>query len=126
MLSQAEVEKEQEELRSLVSALDDIKRKAFYAEAKSRIKDPDTYATLNYFFVTGLHHFYLGKWLPGIMDVSIFIFAVGLMLVKQWYFTGAVLILAVSIWELWALFRAQIIVQDWNNKLYRDILEKLH
>jgi hypothetical protein len=37
---------------------------------------------------------------------------------------GLGLILLVSVWEPWALFRVQIIVQGWNNRLYRDLLKR--
>jgi hypothetical protein len=38
---------------------------------------------------------------------------------------GVGLIVVMSLLELWALFRAQIIVQDYNNRLSRQILEEL-
>ena len=125
MLKQIDVEKEEERLRQEINKLNDSERQVFYSAAKRKVKDPDTYATLNWFFVTGLHHFYLGKWLSGIIDLALFITAVFLMISFHWYFTGIVIILIVSIWELWALFRSQIIVQDWNNRIYQQVLSEV-
>lgn len=125
MLKQPEVEKEEERLRQEINQLSESRRKDFYSLVKRRVKDPDTYATLNWFFVTGLHHFYLGKVLSGLFDLAIFITAICLMVFLNWYFTGIVIILAISAWELWALFRSQIIVQDWNNRIYQQVLKQV-
>lgn len=123
MLNKLDVEQEEEHLREQVNQLSNLDRKAFYQEVRHKLKDPDTYAALNWFFIAGLHHFYLGRWFNGLADLAVF--AAGVMLViKQYMFLGLALIIAVSAWELWALFRSQIIVQDWNNKLYRDVLQR--
>ena len=122
MLIQEEVDKEEEFLRTRVNKLNDSDRKSFFSKVKKRIKDPDTYATLNWFFVTGLHHFYLEKWIRGIFNLAVFILGVILIFMSiqiGWFF-----ILFIFIIELWALFRSQIIIQDWNNKIYRQFLNE--
>lgn len=123
MLNQRDVNAEEERLRALAAALPDAQRKAFYQEAKRRLRDPDTYAVLNWFFLAGLHHFYLGKWEWGLLNLAVFTAGIVLMFIQS-VWLGLGLILLVSAWELWALFRSQIIVQDWNNRLYRDLLER--
>ncbi len=122
MLKQAEVDAEEDRLRNLASALPDDQRSLFYRDLKRELKDPDTYAVLNWFFLTGLHHFYLGRWLPGAIDLGLFLVGIVVMINGE-ILLGLGLILLVTLWELWALFRAQIIVQDWNNKIYRRLLE---
>ena len=122
MLNQHEVDSEEERLRALAQALPDMQRKAFFEDAKERLRDPDTYAVLNWFFLAGLHHFYLGKWIKGLCNLAVFVAGIVLIFVQSAWL-GLGLILLVSVWELWALFRAQIIVQDWNNRLYRDLLK---
>jgi TM2 domain-containing membrane protein YozV len=97
--------------------------RAFYQAVRHELRDPDTYAVLNWFFVAGLHHFYLRRWARGALDLGVFV--LGLVLI----FTGAIwigmaLIAAVAVLELWALFRAQIIVQDWNNHVYAQSLKR--
>lgn len=123
MLNQRDVNAEEERLRALAAALPDAQRKAFYQESKRRLRDPDTYAVLNWFFLAGLHHFYLGKWEWGLLNLAVFTAGIVLMFIQS-VWLGLGLILLVSAWELWALFRSQIIVQDWNNRLYRDLLER--
>lgn len=121
MLKQRDVDEEEERLRQLVNELPDEKRKLFYDDVRLELRDPDTYAALNWFFMAGLHHFYLKKWLNGIFDLMMFVIGV-VAIIAGYTWLGIALILLVSIWEMWALFRSQIIIQDWNNKIYRRLL----
>lgn len=123
MLNQREVDAEEERLRELADALPDEQRKAFYRDVKRQLRDPDTYAALNWFFLAGLHHFYLGRWSRGLFNLAVFLIGVALIIV-QLVWPGIALMVLVSGWELWALFRAQVIVQDWNNQLYRRLLSR--
>ncbi len=123
MLRQAEVDVEEDRLRGLASSLPDDKRSAFFRELKQELKDPDTYAVLNWFFLTGLHHFYLGRWLLGAIDLGLFLVGIVLVIYGE-IWLGLGLILLVTLAELWALFRAQIIVQDWNNQVYSRLLSR--
>lgn len=123
MLHQRDVDAEEERLRVQASALPSEQRKAFYRDVKRQLRDPDTYAVLNWFFLAGLHHFYLGRWGRGFFNLAVFLAGVALIILQQ-VWPGIALIVLVSAWELWALFRAQIIVQNWNNQLYRRLLRR--
>ncbi|MGQ9425136.1 TM2 domain-containing protein [Gilvimarinus sp. F26214L] len=123
LLKQEQVGAEEDRLREQASALPDDQRKAFFKEASRELRDPDTYAALNWLFLAGIHHFYLGRWTWGLLDLSIFLLGVGFIVAQQ-YLIGILLIALISILELWALFRAQIIVQDWNNGVYRRLLRR--
>ena len=124
MLNQDDVNKEEEAIRINIQNLSNEDRKILYSEVKTKIKDPDTYATLNWFFITGIHHFYLGKWIKGILDLVIFI--IGIILIILGYSEmGIFLIIFISIVELYALFRSQIIIQDWNNQVHQKALQRL-
>ncbi|MCW8194089.1 NRT1/PTR family MFS transporter [Proteobacteria bacterium 005FR1] len=123
MLNREAVEAEDERLSELAAQLPAPQRKDFYRALSRRLKDPDTYAALNWFFLAGLHHFYLGRWWWGAIDLAVFIIGVSLLFLQQ-YLPGILLILVISAIELWALFRAQVIVQDWNNRLTRDLLKQ--
>ncbi|NWO04147.1 MAG: TM2 domain-containing protein [Alteromonadaceae bacterium] len=123
MLKQEEVEAEEESLRKAIRELSEDRRAEFYRQAGKAVKDPDTYAALNWFFIAGLHHFYLGRWQLGLLDLgalvlAIVCFSAGLI------WAGVALLVVVYSWELWQLFRSQIIVQDWNNRLYRRLLRR--
>ena len=60
---------EENELRLRIAALSVEQKRLYYAQELQQIKDPDTYAALNWFFIAGLHHFYLGKWQKGVMNL---------------------------------------------------------
>ncbi|HEY0731357.1 MAG TPA: hypothetical protein VGD33_02965, partial [Chitinophagaceae bacterium] len=88
------------------------------------LKDPDTYATLNYLFIAGLHHFYLGKWVRGLVNLSIFLFGV-LLLFTGLALAGVFLLIVITVVELKALFKSQTIIQEYNNDImdaiYREV-----
>lgn len=119
-----DVKKEEELLRNKILLLSDENRKVFYENVEKQIKDPDTYATLNFLFLTGLHHFYLQKWLKGAINLSLFVLGLILLFGSTFsYGFGLGILLAVFILELNELFRSQIIVQDYNNKVLEKNLE---
>ena len=60
---------EEELLRTQIAELNTTQKKHSYALAVEQVKDPDTYAALNWAFVAGLHHFYLGKWQRGVLNL---------------------------------------------------------
>ncbi len=124
MLDKAEVQAEEESLRLVIRDLPDEQRKRFYSIAKKKLKDPDTFAVLNYLFVTGLHHFYLGHWLRGVINLAAFIGGVSLIRADLWTI-GLGVIVGVSALEFYALFRSQLIVQDYNNQVMRVTLQNL-
>lgn len=121
MLNQQQVDAEEERLRQRAAALPDEVRQAFYQQLSRELRDPDTYATLNWCFLAGLHHFYLGQWARGAVNLAVFIVGV-ILLFSAASWLGLVLIVAISVVELWALFRAQIIIQDWNNQIMQRLL----
>jgi len=123
MLNQDKVDEEEERLRQQLRNLSDEDKKKFYKSISKKLRDPDTYASLNWFFITGLHHFYLGKWIQGLLDLVLFVIGLLFIVVGLWEI-GIGIIVIVSSVEMWALFRSQIIVQDWNNKVYQKALKK--
>jgi TM2 domain-containing membrane protein YozV len=124
MLKQNEVDAREEELRLQVRELPDEKRKTFYERAEKELKDPDTFAVLNYLFIAGLHHFYLGRWLRGLINLVVFSAGVYLIWLEQWS-NGLIIIGIITLLELYALFRSQIIVKHYNNRISADILDSI-
>jgi len=124
MSSKEEVQEKEESIRKLVRELPENRRAIFFKESEIKLKDPDTYAVLNYIFIAGLHHFYLGKWGRGLINVVFF--GVGVILLFSDYTgIGVIMIIVISIFELYELFKSQVIVQEYNNcvmeKIYQDI-----
>ncbi|MDP2714357.1 TM2 domain-containing protein [Rheinheimera sp.] len=122
MLDQQAVDAEEERLRELAAALPDLQRQQYFQQLKRELRDPDTYAALNWCFLAGLHHFYLGQWRRGLVNLLVFLAGLAL-LFSPWPWLGVVLIVLISVAELWALFRSQIIIQHWNNQIMRRLLE---
>ncbi|SER31859.1 hypothetical protein SAMN05421690_10192 [Nitrosomonas sp. Nm51] len=124
MITEQDVLDEEERLRKCVRALPENKRFAFHNLAEKQLKDPDTYAALNYIFIVGLHHFYLGRWGRGLLNISIFSTGV-VMLFTPLVMIGILLMVFISIIELYALFRSQIIVQTHNNAMMKKIYQEI-
>ena len=122
MLNQIDVDAEEERLRQQAADLPDFQRQAFYQMAKRRLKDPDTYATLNWCFFAGLHHFYLDQWLRGLFNLLVSVAGVGLLFTSAWL-VGLLLLLAIAAVEFYQLLRSQIIIQHWNNRVMRHLLD---
>lgn len=123
MLAQQQVDAEEEQLRELAAALPDLQRQQFFQQLQRELRDPDTYAALNWCFPAGLHHFYLGQWRRGLFNLLVFIAGLAL-LFSPWPWLGVALIVLISVAELWALFRSQIIIQHWNNQIMRRLLDE--
>lgn len=117
---QQHVEQQEEQLRQTLRQMSDAERLAFYRSYYKRIKDPDTFAALNWCFVAGLHNFYIGQWLAGVLDLGLMI--IGILLLFVWPAVGAFLLVLVSLIELPALFRSQVIIAHINNQIAFDIL----
>ena len=112
-------------MKEKVSNLSDEQRKHYYTLLEPALKDHDTYAVLNYLLVAGLHHFYLGKILRGMINLTILTSGIGLICFTDYIFVGSLLIIFILIIELLALFRSQVIVMNHNNHLAEEILESV-
>ncbi len=124
MLKQDEVDAREEVLRLRVRDLPDEQRKLFYGRAEKELKDPDTFAVLNYLFIAGLHHFYLGRWLRGLTNLVVFSAGIYLIYLEQWR-NGLIVIGVITALEFYALFCSQIIVKHYNNRIAADILNSI-
>ena len=122
------VEEQEEKLRASVRELNESERKFFFKIFSKQIKDTDTYATLNFFVITGLHHFYLRKYIRGLINLSLFLFAIEIILIGLFQANvpqleqGLSIMVLVVLIEIPNLFRSQIIVKDYNNRLTEKIL----
>lgn len=119
-MSKEELLNEEEQLRQAINQLTSEQRKRYYQYEQERVKDPDTYAVLNWFFAAGLHHFYLGKFAHG--AINFIVMMIGLFFINTW---GWVLIVAVFIFELPQLIKSQQIIHSYNNQVMADILTEL-
>ena len=116
-----ELSDREEHLREQIRQLSDEQRKHYYRLERQQLKDPDTYAVLNYFFIAGLHHFYLGRTNRGLINIALMV--VWLLLLPLFAPLGVILLVTVFIVELPQLFKSQRIVYAHNLDLMDDILE---
>ncbi|MDJ0908632.1 MAG: TM2 domain-containing protein [Woeseiaceae bacterium] len=121
-LRKEDVADREEAIRQRVGTLEPSLRKTYYKRVGKEIRDPDTYAVLNYFFLAGLHHMYLGKWLRG--SVNLVVLIAGIVLMFQGY-PGYWLVVFILLVELMALFRSEVIVNHHNNNVAERILTEL-
>ena len=127
MLNKEKVEAEEEMIRSESLQLPEEERRIFHAQFNSKIKDPDTYATLAWSLPIGLHHFYLGQWGRSLLDITLFCLGVFSCFSEERALIGfgIFLILCICVAELYSLFRSQLIVQNHNNHIMRKILSNI-
>ena len=126
MQSQEEVNKEENNLRNEIQKLSDENKKIFYSKIEKEIKDPDTYAVLNWLFIAGLHHFYLKKYLNGSINLSVFLLGSTLSFFDDTTFgIGIGMLVSLFIVELFQLFKSQLILQDYNNMITKRLLGEL-
>lgn len=124
ILSQDAIEEEEELIRNAINQLSDNERKIYFHTIKSKIKDPDTYAVLNWFFIAGLHHFYLENWVQGCIHLTLFLIGIVLIIIGL-VWTGVVIILGISVAELYSLFQSQLIVQNYNNQIMKKAIKEI-
>lgn len=117
------VHKEAERLRHKIESLSNQQRVEYFTRFTEQVKDPDTYATLNWFFLTGLHHFYLGNFVQGLLNLIVMLLGIALCFFSP--LLGASLIAIIILVELPALFRSQLIVEAFNIQLGFDIYEEI-
>ena len=123
-LKKDSVTEREEALRLEIRELDDGDKKRFHENFSLAVKDPDTYAVLNFFFIAGLHHFYLAKTLRGTINLAVF--AIGIIaILLNTTGIGVALIGVILLIELPALFRAQLVVGHYNNELSSELLRQI-
>ncbi|GLP95787.1 TM2 domain-containing protein [Paraferrimonas sedimenticola] len=120
MLTLEQVEAEKNALEREVNQLTDETRARYYKQLKDQIKDPDTYAVLNYLFIAGLHHFYLGKLNRGFINLCCFLLGAVWLVMGLWW--GLIPIGIITVIELKALFQSQRVVANHNLRVMKRLL----
>ena len=119
------VEYESQRLKERVRELNDDQRRHYFNLLEPALKDHDTHAVLNYLLLPGLHHFYLGKFFRGSLNLIILLTGTSLIFFTKYVLVGTLIIFFILIVELLALFRSQVIVMNHNNHLSKEILESI-
>lgn len=111
---------EEEEIRKAVRSLNNSENQNYQKKIYKLSRDPDTYATLNWFCISGLHHLYLKKYFRGAFNL--FLMCFGLYKILSF---GLFVLLILFLIELPALFYSQRIVKKYNIVTSRKILEEI-
>jgi TM2 domain-containing membrane protein YozV len=125
MNNRFELEDKELELMNKIAEMEPNKRKQYYLLESKEIRDPDTYATCCYFFMCGIHDFYLGKFLAGILSIIgafIFLFSI---FVPSTAPVGWVVIAIILIRSTYCLLSSQKIVLKHNLKKMQQILDSV-
>ncbi len=118
-----QLEEKEEVLRQQVKSLTDEQRKAYYTQLSKRLKDPDTYATLNWFFLGGLHHCYLRKYTLFAIEITLLI--IGIIGIASGHTIAWLIIAGLFIYELPHLFFSQKIARQYNYDVSCEILKEV-
>ena len=121
-----QLRQEENQLREQIASLSDEQKKQYYTQELQHIKDPDTYATLNWIFIAGLHHFYLGRWQRGLINLVLMLSGLLFYFSGILSILGVVLILFVFILELPQLFNSENVIHRYNNELMKRLLEQFY
>ena len=113
---------EENQLREQIATLSVEQKRQYYAQEVRLIKDPDTYAALNWAFVAGLHHFYLGKWSRGLINLALMTLGVIFYFLVGFSLLGAALIVFVFAIELPQLFNSENVIHNYNNQVMKSLL----
>ncbi|GAJ78978.1 membrane protein [Vibrio sp. JCM 18905] len=118
-----QLEYNEELLRKQVKLLPEAQKKEFYEQQSKKLKDPDTYATLNWFFLGGFHHCYLGKYGLFILELALLtISVIGLILGHS---SALIILSLLVIYELPQLFFSQKIARQHNYQLSCEIFNNV-
>ena len=116
---------EENQLREQIAQLSSEQKKHYYVLESKQVKDPDTYAALNWAFLAGLHHCYLGKWLWGLLDLSLMLFGVLLFFITDNALIGLGVLFFVFIIELPQLLNSQNIIYQYNNQVMQRLIRQV-
>lgn len=116
MFSQKELNLEEHELREQIRSLPDVQRHYYHRLETRRLKSPARYLTLNRLFPLGLHHFYLHRWIRGLINVSLTVSGLIMLVASGQPLYGSMLLLAMVIIEIPQLLNAHHLVHSQNNQ----------
>ena len=123
MFSEKELNLEETDLREQIALLSEQERALYETLETNAFKQPGTYALLNALFFVGAHHFYLQRWLRGLLSIVLGLIAVFLLLGTALVY-GAILLLAMAIIEIPQLLNYRHLVHAYNNNAMRRCLRE--
>lgn len=124
-LDSTKLKEEEALLKGKVSELTIAQKRHYYALAFEQVRDHNTYAKLNLIFLFGLHHFYLGKWQRGCINLGLILLSSTLLFSQHLVWLGITFMVLIAAIELPQLFYSQKIIYTYNNQLIKDLLKQV-
>ena len=118
-----QLEQKEALLNKKVQRLSDEQKRVFYREQSELLKDPDTYAALNWLFLGGIHHCYLGKYRLFAIEITLLIIAIIGFIVANPY--AIYLLLLLALYEMPYLFFSQKIARQHNHEISCCIYDEI-
>ena len=117
------LEKNEELFRRQLNGLSKEQKKAFYELQSKKLKDPDTYAALNWLFLGGVHHFYLRKY--ALFAIELTLLTVSIIGFFLGHASSIYIIILLAVYELPQLFFSQKIARQYNYNLSCHIFNEV-
>ena len=124
MFSEKELNLDETELREQVALLSDSEQNAYRLCETASFKRASVYAALNTLFFLGAQHFYLKRWLRGLIALVLGLSALSLIGGGQILY-GIVILLAMAIVEIPQLLNYEHLVHAHNNRAMRQCLQQV-
>ena len=125
MFSEKELNLEETELRDRVRNLPAAQRTRYDELEQHLLKNPRTYLKLNWLFPIGAHHFYLRRWLRGVLNLTLALAALYLIVTLNNPAYGMLVLLALFIIEIPQLLNARHLVHAYNIRAMRRCLKRI-
>lgn len=125
MFSEKELNLEETELRNRISNLDADQRARYDRLEQDSLKDPAIYLKLNWLFWAGAHHFYLHRWVRGLLNLALSLTGIYLVLSLTNPLIGLLALLAVVIIEIPQLMNARHLVHAFNIRVIQRCLQRV-
>ncbi|RJX70959.1 hypothetical protein DZ860_11535 [Vibrio sinensis] len=118
-----ELECRENSLRNKVNQLSSEQKRRYYQAQMKQLKDPDTYASLNWFCLGGFHHLYLEKKMLFFIEIKLFLIAITALYIG--HIEALFILVVLVLYELPHLFFSQKIVRQYNQKISNDIFQEI-
>lgn len=115
---------EENELREQIRALPEETRRRYLALESRALKNSRRYQWLNLLFFTGVNHFYLQRWLRGLLNLSVCAAGIGLLLTEGLALYGALMLFTLLIAEIPQMLNARHLVHSCNNRIMQRCLNR--
>lgn len=115
---------EENELREQIRALPEETRRRYLVLESRALKDARTYQWLNLLFFTGVNHFYLQRWLRGLLNLLVFAGGIGLVLSHGMALYGGLVLFTLLIAEIPQILNARHLVHSCNNRIMQRCLDR--